>query len=97
MKLEDMLDNDYFRKQWGNTAYATMGAFTEWLISTYGMEKYLEFYKCRDCTEGFREVYGRSPGELNDMFAEYAKGYPLAEEEKVQFREKLRKYNLSWD
>ena len=38
-----------------------MGAFTEWLIKCFGIEKYLQFYQYVDVKLGMVEVYQKTP------------------------------------
>ncbi len=40
-----MLDNDAFAKQGCQITYPIAGAFTKYLIDTFGKEKYLALYK----------------------------------------------------
>ena len=96
LKVAELLDNEEFKKQPGNYIYPLMGAFTEWLINTFGMEKYREFYQYTDSVEGMRDVYGKSPGELNELFVEYVKGYHLTDDKVEQMKEVLWKLGQKW-
>lgn len=43
--IEDMLDNNVFANLDCAITYPIAGAFTKYLITTYGMDKYISFYK----------------------------------------------------
>lgn len=43
--IKDMLDNNIFAKLDCAITYPLAGAFTKYLITTYGMDKYIAFYK----------------------------------------------------
>ncbi|MGM9900249.1 MAG: hypothetical protein ACI32E_06710, partial [Bacilli bacterium] len=43
--IEDMLDNNVFANLDCAITYPLAGAFTKYLITTYGMDKYIAFYK----------------------------------------------------
>ena len=66
-----MLDRDFFFSLDCSVSYPVMGAFTDWLISSYGMEKYLALYKARDTAAAFSDLYGMMPEELDTSFTEY--------------------------
>ncbi len=53
--------------------YPIMGAFTDYLIATYGHAAYLEMYKQQDIPQAMKAVFGKSPEELNAEFIGYVK------------------------
>ncbi len=48
-----------------------MGAFTDYLIATHGMEKYLSMYRHDNIPAALEETYGKSPKDLNADFTAY--------------------------
>ena len=48
-----------------------MGAFTDWLITRFGTEKYLEFYKAKNAADELLHVYQKTAEELSTEFAAY--------------------------
>ena len=49
-----------------------VGAFTEYLLLTYGTERYRLFWqKENGGEEGFRKAYGKTTGELSREFEQY--------------------------
>lgn len=69
--VDKLLDEDFFFKQNCAVSYPIMGAFTQWLISAYGQEKYMQMYRQQDIAAGMVQVYGKEPAELNKAFADY--------------------------
>ena len=97
IKISDLMNNEYFIKKSGNVTYPLMGAFTGWLIDTYGMDKYLEFYRYRDCSEGLFSAYGKSLEELERLFVYFVKGYCMSDEVKEKLRKELYEFGLNLD
>ena len=54
-----------------------MGAFTDYLIATYGIEDYLNVYRKENIPFAIEETYGKSLVQLNREFAEYVKLFPV--------------------
>lgn len=75
ISVVQLLDEECFYSEDCAITYPIMGAFTEWLINTYGMEKYLQFYQYQDIKEGLAEVYQMTPEELNEDFISNEKDY----------------------
>ncbi len=84
LNVQDLLDNDYFAEQSEIIKYPLMAAFTGWLIDGVGMDRYLKFLKYKDSREGFRDIYGKTAEELNELFVEYAKQYHFTDEKAVK-------------
>ena len=55
-----------------------MGCFTEYLILTYGIEKFIEFYssKCENVLSSFESCYKKKLNEMEDEFWGYVKMFP---------------------
>lgn len=61
-------------------SYPIAGCFTEYLILTYGIDRYLDFYgKNGNMAEEFVRVYPKSPGEMNVEFWNYIRLFSLDE------------------
>ena len=56
IQINQLLNDDIFFNHDCSITYPIMGAFTDWLISTYGIEKYLEFYKQEDIINALKEI-----------------------------------------
>ncbi len=80
VRIADLLNNDNFTRINYYIVFLEMGAFTKWLIGTFGMDKYKEFYGYKDSREGFRKVYGKEVAEIDRMFLEYTLHYDISEE-----------------
>lgn len=77
--IDKLLDNEVFSLVDCSISYPIMGAFTEWLISAYGTEKYIEFYKGKDTLQSLEIVYNMTPKELNQVFTEYVSLFRIDE------------------
>lgn len=77
--IDRLLDNEVFSLVDCSISYPIMGAFTEWLISAYGTEKYIEFYKGKDSLQSLEIVYNMMPRELNQVFTEYVSLFRIDE------------------
>lgn len=69
--LKELLNDDIFYSVDCSIAYPIMGAFTEWLISLYGIDMYLEFYKYENTKVALQLVYDKTIEELNMEFVNY--------------------------
>ena len=56
-----------------------MGAFTDWLISTFGAESYMQMFKQQNMTEAMMCVYQKTPEKLNKAFTEYVQLFSIDE------------------
>lgn len=57
VSINDLLDDEIFYSIDCSIAYPIVGAFTEWLISSYGIDKYLQFYKYENSSIALSLVY----------------------------------------
>lgn len=71
VSIEILMNNEKFYELHDIYRYPVVGAFTEWLISTYGKEKYVEFFKHKDSFTAMKEVYHKSVREISDEFEDY--------------------------
>ena len=65
-----LLDNDIFAKEGCVVTYPIAGAFTRFLIDTYGLEKYLNLYKYKEdaYVEIFASIFKSSFREIEEAF-----------------------------
>ena len=75
-----MLDDEEFYKVDCNVSYPIMGAFTEYLILYYGIEKYKKFYSVKEIKEGFLKVFGYDIEVVETQFKEYMSLVGISEE-----------------
>lgn len=68
VSVVQLLDEESFYAEDCAITYPIMGAFTDWLIKSFGIEKYLLFYQYVDVRLGMEEVYQMTPEELNKEF-----------------------------
>lgn len=69
--IVEMLEDEVFYNIDCNISYPIMGAFTEYLILNYGIEKYKEFYSSKKIREGFLKAFGLGIEALEEEFKEY--------------------------
>ena len=72
LSVEQLLEKDFFFQTPCGISYPIMGAFTDYLIATYGRSNYLRFYGAEDTLRAMEEVYGKTPQELSREFEAYA-------------------------
>lgn len=72
LPVDALLDREAFFDADCSITYPIMGAFTDYLIATYGIEAYLTFYRQPDMAAAMKEVYHKTPAELNHEFHSYA-------------------------
>lgn len=66
----ELLDRHVFFAHSDALTYPIVGAFTEWLIFTYGLKAYLDFYQAEDSAPSLLFSYGLSAAELDREFCE---------------------------
>lgn len=69
--VDRLLDQEIFFAENCAITYPIMGAFTEWLIASHGIGRYLDFYRQKNMTSAMVQVYHRTPEELNRDFTDY--------------------------
>lgn len=77
--IDKMLNREGFFSEDCSITYPIVGAFTDWLISTYGIERYIEMYKQKNIAEAMVLVYKKTPKELNEEFVEYVRLFAIDE------------------
>ncbi|MGL6108001.1 hypothetical protein [Romboutsia sp.] len=73
--ISNLISNDEFYKYPWNITYPIAGAFTDYIISTYGIDKYIEFYKVLNTNfnADFNNVFGIDVNEFECRFIKYIK------------------------
>jgi len=79
ISVNDLLNSDVFYSKDSSITYPIMGAFTDWLISSFGIDNYLQFYKYENSESALKLVYKRSPEELNRAFVDYVQLFAIDE------------------
>lgn len=73
-----LLENERFFALDCGLSYPIVGAFTEYLLLTYGTERYRLFWqKENGGEEGFWKAYGKTTGELSREFEQYLNSMPF--------------------
>lgn len=75
-------------------SYPIMGAFTDYLIATYGNAAYVEMYKQQDIPQAMQKVFGKSPEELSAEFEDYVKLFRVDPELKRRMGKLLNQAEL---
>lgn len=75
--VDALLDKQTFFSGDCSVTYPLMGAFTEWLITTYGIGHFLEMYQHDDIPSAMEAVYHQTPAELNASFASYVRLFEM--------------------
>lgn len=67
---KNLLDNSTFAKAGDVIAYPVAGAFSKFLMDTFGMASYLDFYKYDGCEydEAILSIFGISMLEIEALF-----------------------------
>lgn len=70
LSIRSLLDNEAFTQQGCELTYPIAGAFTEYLVNTFGTEKYLNFYKSKEntCENAFLSIFEHTLAEIEDAF-----------------------------
>lgn len=79
LPIDKLLDREFFFTYDCTITYPIVGAFTDWLISTYGIESYLQMFKQKDMPSAMAEVYGKTAEEMNQAFMAYVRLFRIDE------------------
>lgn len=79
VSLQRFIKDDFFFDYPVYLTYPVVGAFTQYLIMTYGIESYLRFYASGESTlsKRFKDVYNRSLKVLETEFLDYVRLFKL--------------------
>ena len=75
--VDQLLNNEIFWDVDCSISYPIMGAFTDYLIATYGIDSYLAFYRHQDMVAAMEEVFRKTPAELNRDFVSYLRLFAI--------------------
>lgn len=79
LPVDKLLDRAFFFTYDCSITYPIVGAFTDWLISTYGIESYMQMFKQQDMPSAMAEVYGKTAVEMNQAFIAYVRLFRIDE------------------
>lgn len=71
LPVDSLLDRETFFGEDCSLTYPVMGAFTDYLISTYGIDAYLRFYKWENAADAMLSEFGKTPRQLDEEFRDY--------------------------
>ena len=77
--VKELFDDTVFSSSDCSVTYPIMGAFTEWLISSHGTEKYLQFYQYENPSTALELVYGQTLEALSRAFADHVQLFTIDE------------------
>lgn len=77
LPVHQLLERALFFAHDCSITYPIMGAFTDYLISTHGMEAYKAMYRQENIPAAMEAVYGATPEQLNERFVAYMKLFRL--------------------
>ena len=87
--IQSLIDKDTFFGVADTTSYPIVGAFTDYLISTYGSDTYMGFYKETDSLSAINKIYKKPLEELNHEFEQYVMLFRIDEKIKQRMQELL--------
>lgn len=79
LPVDSLLDKRTFFDADCEITYPIMGAFTDYLIATYGMDAYLSVYRQQNMPRAMEAVYGKTPETLNRDFTDYVRLFRVDE------------------
>ncbi len=77
--IDKLLDETIFDSTDCTISYPILGTFVDWLISTFGIDKFVEWYKREELSSTAQEVYKLTTKELDERFVGYVKMFFLDE------------------
>ena len=89
--VDQLMKNDQFSSEECGVTYPIMGAFTDWLIASFGIESYRRFYRQQNAASAMARVYQRTPAEMNQAFADYIRLFEIDACLKHRMEELLRR------
>ncbi|MBR5869380.1 MAG: hypothetical protein IKZ21_08020 [Clostridia bacterium] len=91
LPVDKLLDKAYFFSQNDSITYPIMGAFTDWLIATYGIDAFLRLYREQNIASAMTEIYHVSPEDLNRAFVDYLRLFKTDTSLEQRMKELLEK------
>lgn len=77
VSVDRLLEKEAFFDVDCAVSYPIMGAFTEYLIATYGQAAYMDLYSSPNTADAWANVYHKSLAELDGEFAAYVRLFCL--------------------
>ena len=72
ISVDKLIDDEIFYKYNCAITYPIAGSFTEWLIYTFGIDKYLSFYSLKvDIKKAFKEIYLMDIAKLSQEYYKF--------------------------
>lgn len=71
LPIDKLLNQDSFFEVDCSITYPIVGSFTEWLISSYGLQKYLKLFRENDIPNAIERIYGMTASAMSDHFTDY--------------------------
>ena len=93
LPMDKLLDREFFCAHNGSFTYPIAGAFTDWLLTVYGRERYMEMYSRPNPAAVMEQVYGKTPAELNADFEKYVRLFRTDGALEARMEELLRQEN----
>ena len=90
LPMDRLLDREFFFEHDCAFTYPIAGAFTDWLLTVYGRERYREMYAQPNPAAVMEQVYGKSPAALNADFEAYVRLFRTDEALEARMEELLR-------
>lgn len=82
INISELISNESFYSYPWNITYPIAGAFTDYIIGIYGIDKYMEFYRVvdHDFRRSFYEIYGVDIEAFEIDFIKYIKSLKVNKE-----------------
>ena len=93
LPMDKLLDREFFCAHDSPFTYPIAGAFTDWLLTVYGRERYVEMYSQPNPAAVMEQVYGKTPAELNADFEKYVRLFRTDGALEARMEELLRQEN----
>lgn len=91
LPVDKLLDREFFFTYDCSITYPIVGAFTDWLIATYGIESYMRMFKQQDMPSAMVDVYGKTAAEINQDFTDYVRLFRIDENLEQRMEDLLNK------
>lgn len=96
ISIDQMIRNDeYFYSVSDIISYPIMGAFTEWLIGLYGIDKYKLFFKDENVSLACERIFEHSLERMNQLFLEYISLFSIDETIEKRMENLLKEHGIN--
>ena len=90
LPMDRLLEREFFFEHDCAFTYPIAGAFTDWLLTVYGRERYGEMYSQPNPAAVMEQVYGKAPAALNADFEAYVRLFRTDDALEARMEELLR-------